>query len=324
MHYDRSLLILKITVMKKQLLFILGLFISMISEAQDTIIYVSSPGTLLTEINPQKLLSVKNLTINGTLDARDFNQLDQFLAKDSVLNLSGVSIAAYTGLNGTADSLNQVNPITYEANRIPDYAFCVTLYGMPAGTTFYPSSRLIILPESTTAIGKYAFNNCNSLLSVTIPASVNTIGTKAFGGCKKLHTIYCYANSPIDLSLSPNVFEGVDTVNCILYVPQGSKLAYQSAYQWKAFINIVEIMPTSINSIFDMKPLLYPNPAKESFYINSEGVSVIEIYALNGTLIMSKSINGKESIATNNLPTGMYIVKISNKNILNTERIIIK
>ena len=42
---------------------------------------------------------------------------------------------------------------------------------------------------SVTAIGKYAFDNCNGLTSVTIPSSVTSIGESSFKGCDNLKSI---------------------------------------------------------------------------------------------------------------------------------------
>ena len=42
------------------------------------------------------------------------------------------------------------------------------------------------IPNSVTAVGNYAFNNCDSLTAVTIPDSVITIGINAFDNCDNL------------------------------------------------------------------------------------------------------------------------------------------
>lgn len=47
----------------------------------------------------------------------------------------------------------------------------------------------IVLPNTITEIGKYAFFYYSSLRSVTIPSSVQTIGALSFAGCGELESI---------------------------------------------------------------------------------------------------------------------------------------
>ena len=47
----------------------------------------------------------------------------------------------------------------------------------------------LVIPNSVTSIGKYAFCLCSSLTSVTIPGSVTSIGYSAFQGCSNLTSI---------------------------------------------------------------------------------------------------------------------------------------
>jgi hypothetical protein len=79
------------------------------------------------------------------------------------------------------------------------------------------------------------------LTSVSIPSSVTSIGSNAFLNCSGLTSIYSYTTTPVNLSSSSNVFTGVNTNMCILYVPSGSLSAYQTANQWKDFAHIVGI-----------------------------------------------------------------------------------
>jgi len=44
----------------------------------------------------------------------------------------------------------------------------------------------VIIPDSVTSIGNYAFSNCFSLINITIPDSVTNIGDWAFSGCRNL------------------------------------------------------------------------------------------------------------------------------------------
>ena len=47
----------------------------------------------------------------------------------------------------------------------------------------------LVIPNSVTTIGSYAFWGCSSLTSVTIPSSVTSIGSSAFNGCSSLTSI---------------------------------------------------------------------------------------------------------------------------------------
>lgn len=49
--------------------------------------------------------------------------------------------------------------------------------------------KKIVIPESVTSIGAYAFYYCNSLTSVTIPNSVMSIGKRAFDSCNSLTSV---------------------------------------------------------------------------------------------------------------------------------------
>jgi hypothetical protein len=52
----------------------------------------------------------------------------------------------------------------------------------------------IVIPETVTSIGSYAFYNCSNLMKVVIHGGVTSIGYQAFDNCTKL-TIYCEAKT---------------------------------------------------------------------------------------------------------------------------------
>ena len=52
----------------------------------------------------------------------------------------------------------------------------------------------VIIPNSVTGIGEWAFEDCSGLTGVTIPDSVTSIGRGAFEGCSRLKTIYYEGN----------------------------------------------------------------------------------------------------------------------------------
>ena len=47
----------------------------------------------------------------------------------------------------------------------------------------------LVIPDSVTSIGAYAFKGCTGLTSVTIPESVTSIGGAAFEGCTGLSSV---------------------------------------------------------------------------------------------------------------------------------------
>jgi hypothetical protein len=98
----------------------------------------------------------------------------------------------------------------------------------------------VVIPNSITSIGKWAFAGVRHLTTLSIPASVKSLGPAAFS-CEKLMSIYVNSATPINIDASTDsVFSYVDTKNCILYVPIGSKPLYSTANQWNAFKNIIE------------------------------------------------------------------------------------
>lgn len=138
---------------------------------QETI-NLSSAGSLSTALTTIKLSTIIDLTITGNIDSRDFKTMRDNMPSLAVIDLSGATIVAYTGTEGT--NLEATSP----ANTIPNQA----LNGSIGLTS-------ITLPASATAIGEYAFTGCRSLKSITIPSSVTTIGMYAFQDCMSLSSL---------------------------------------------------------------------------------------------------------------------------------------
>ena len=115
----------------------------------------------------------------------------------------------------------------------------------------------VTIPNSVTSIGMWAFQECNGLTSVTIPSSVTSIGDYAFD-CKNLATVVSLIENPLTITwYTPNPVPGHKVrafsqntfMNGTLYVPKGTKFAYEAMEGWKDFRNIVEGTPTSITRV---------------------------------------------------------------------------
>jgi len=92
------------------------------------------------------------------------------------------------------------------------------------------------IPETVTTIESNAFSWCISLSTITLPASVSAIGVEAFCDCYVLNSVRCYMETPP--SITENVF--THRPKATLYVPAGSKAAYEAADYWKEFMEIKE------------------------------------------------------------------------------------
>ncbi|MFM9421610.1 MAG: hypothetical protein RIR06_71 [Bacteroidota bacterium] len=68
--------------------------------------------------------------------------------------------------------------------------------------------------------------------------------------------------------------------------------------------------------------ILYPNPAKDFFTIEGNGIQNVEVYTLTGELVLQS--NGKNRIETTHFVSGMYLVNIHTSNKTTTKKLIIE
>jgi hypothetical protein len=190
--------------------------------------------------------------------------------------------------------------------------------GRPLETIIYyppakPGSSYII-PSTVTYVRSSAFMNCLNLTSITIPASVQTIRSGMLQGCKNLTTINTYSPTPVDLNStvpgedSNDVFEGVDTLHCVLHVPVGSRSLYANAFQWKGFSNIVEGFTAGFRSAktSNLEVTAQNGQILVSGYAPDE---LITIYNTQGIMLYKQ--NAKSTTITINLNVkGLLIIKV--------------
>ena len=137
-------------------------------------IHVTNAGTLDNLLTPIEKNTITDLTITGTLDARDFRILRDSLVHLAVLDLSTVTVVSYSGSGGT-DYYDTV----YPPNEIPEYAF----YTSRESGTAISQLTSILLPSTVSSVGNLAFAFCSSLSSISISSSLSQIGQLAFLGC---------------------------------------------------------------------------------------------------------------------------------------------
>ncbi len=148
----------------------------------------------------------------------------------------------------------------------------------------------LVIPNSVTSIGDYAFYYCSGLTSVTIPNSVTSIGTYAFNFSNnegKLVEITSLIEEPMDIA--ENVFSEGLYSNASLYVPIGTMEKYKEKTGWKNFVWIEE-SSTGINDI------------------KQETTTVSHYYNLNGQEI-SQPRKGLNIVKMSNGKTKKVLVK---------------
>jgi hypothetical protein len=245
------------------------------------------------------------LTISNSvtsIGARAFCGCSGFIGSLTLPNsVTSIGVFAFAYCNGFTGSLTLPNSITSL-----EYAVFLSCSGFTGNLTipnsvnsigacaFYECggfSGSLTIPNVVTSIGNAAFYYCGGLTFITIPSSVTSIGHWAFYECSGLSSIYSNTTVPVDLSSSPNVFIGVDTINCTLYVPYGTSALYAAANQWQDFIHIVE-MPGNdveiINSVTGSETTCFD--AYNTITVAGSGHTVIFESGSEVTLIAGHSI----------------------------------
>ncbi len=102
----------------------------------------------------------------------------------------------------------------------------------------------ITIPEGVTSIGDYAFRECSRLMSITIPESVTSIGKYAFYGCSRLTRITIPSGVT---SIGEGVFAGCSRLTRIT-IPSGVTSIGYSAFNGCSSLTSITI-PNGVTSI---------------------------------------------------------------------------
>ena len=164
--------------MKKITIFFILVFSLFELQAQVSKTVSITEGGLYASLTSDELNTVTDLTIIGTIDARDFVIMRDSMPLLASIDMSATSIVSFNGIGGTESATSIV---AYPADTIPQYAFFNISSSLPIA-----SLTSIILPNTVLATGNSSFRFCNTLHSVTFPASLLTIGDYSFAACDGL------------------------------------------------------------------------------------------------------------------------------------------
>ena len=161
--------------MKTTILLSFAMLLTLMSQATVSLTVNSIAGSLSTLITTAggNLNTITDLTVTGTIDARDFGTMNALMPMLSNLDLSSASIVEFKDKNNI-----------YLANQMPLASFCNGATG--AGKT---TLKTIILPNGLTSIGGSAFRNCTGINSINLPSGITSIESAAFMGCTGITSI---------------------------------------------------------------------------------------------------------------------------------------
>jgi len=110
-----------------------------------------------------------------------------------------------------------------------------------------------------------------------------------------------------------------------LYLPTGSKSAYEVAPGWGDFIIFIEGQ-LPVTGIINMKKNvinLYPNPVTDGFYIDGlEATSNLTLTDFGGKILLTKQITANEYVSVGILPKGVYIAILTSGNSVHKIKIV--
>ena len=154
-----------------------------------------------------------------------------------VISAKNKTCQVYGGSNGAVSMSVSSVTIPSEVN-----GYQVVSIG---GMAFYGRGLIsVIIPNSVTSIGDYAFYQCNGLTSIDIPNSVTSIGDYAFNECKNLISVTFGSNLTSIGECAFRYCFGLTSVTIPNGVTHIGSLAFVSCY------NMTSIdIPNSVTSI---------------------------------------------------------------------------
>ena len=188
----------------------------------------------------------------------------------------------------------------------------------------------MIIPNSVTSIGRYAFYVCKELASVSIPQKVESVGESAFENCTGLTAVTIEGSEVLlaaetfvgctniktvnTLSTLPpigadNTFELITYRDATLNVPKTAKDAYSKPACWRNFRHVEEKDFGGVDDVTADEGGICVNVRDGLVEVSGADASEeIRVYDMSGMEIYRGT---DRTIA---LPTkGVYIVKVAGR-----------
>jgi len=171
------------------------------------------------------------------------------------------------------------------------------------------SGKLSNIPESVSVIGDSAFIGVTRLKEVILGKNITKIEDNAFSYCDSLSRFYLINPVP------PSCYNlGFNPAQCTLFVPKGSKTAYQAAQYWGLCSNIIEqdyTDNTAVNELSESALSVYGR-SNEIVVAGASSGQIIQVYSLTGLLLKTARTTSEMTI----IPVdkgGVYLINVSGR-----------
>ena len=293
-------------------------------------IVMEAPGTLSSVIGGNKDL-IERLKIIGPVDGADISFLREMMGTENwTLNPAPDENGWwwYVPQNGSLAYLD-LSEAQIVAGDAEYYSGKVTENDVVGDNMFELclNAKELLLPETASEIGAFAFGSSMYLESMDVPDGVKSIGDMAFMSCYSLKTVtvgqgvesigmmafnQCYGLESITFE-SETVPEMGDMAlmqvpaTCVIYVPTlAAKEAFEAEPAFAGYTIIAK--DASVNEIAESG---YEVVAVENgIRVDVDSSALVSVYTAGGSMVYSGMVDSGEFIE---LQTGFYIVRIGDE-----------
>ncbi len=252
------------------------------------------------------------LTVNN-LPVVLFNTIDSICFSSTPISLNAIPAGGHFTGSGVVDSsfnptlaITGPNVVTYvysDVNGCAGFANDTIVVSLCADTNCH--ALYTLYPDPIVQHNWFALNQAQGVAPINYLWSWGDGNNSVGATPSHSYTTAGYYN--ICLSIT-------DSIGCIDSYCDSSNYIYKNNEE-VITINCVYEIPSGIESVVDSKGLfIYPNPADDLLYIESNGIEIrdVKIYTINGTLVSTSQFS-QSGIAVSSLATGVYIAEIDTK-----------